>query len=381
MAPTTRVADTGDVLLVGSVSRDTIDGWDVDTVLRTCADILGPRVSMLPDGEVGDRSQWTYFIARHAYSTHPDIITVSDHYSYENWRAKGWDKPWKMTIREGVESLTLNQIGYAREAKKSYEIFSKLRREGIIAEGTRLLVALPLMESATRAFMDSAAHFEILWAAYRDAIRREITEITEAIPHRDLAIQWDLARETAAAEGAEFNFSNADLEALPADPYERYEHALRETCPDIPEQVWLGLHICYGSQGHKPGQSSDSAHMFAMKDLGVAVALANRGVAAAGRPVDFVHMPVEFSAAFAPEFYAPLDDLLVDGARVYLGLVDPTDGVEGASRRIALAREHLPEFGVGTACGFGRRPATERIVDIVRLERQVGDLLASDALS
>ena len=230
MAPTTRVVDNGDVLLVGSVSRDTIDGWDVETVLRTCADILGPRVSMLPDGEVGDRSQWTYFIARHAYSTHPDIITVSDDYNYENWRAKGWDKPWKMTIREGVDSLCLNQIGYAREAKRSYEIFRKLRHQGVIAEGTRLLVALPLTESATRAFMDSAAHFEILWAAYRDAIRREITAITEAIPHRDLAIQWDLDARRRLPR-AQSSISRTPTSRLCRPILTSATARLRETCP------------------------------------------------------------------------------------------------------------------------------------------------------
>lgn len=66
----------GDLLLVGSVARPE-DGWSVEDVLRNSAELIGPYVSMLPDGEVGDRSQWINFIARRVFPGHPDLVTTS----------------------------------------------------------------------------------------------------------------------------------------------------------------------------------------------------------------------------------------------------------------------------------------------------------------
>ena len=41
---------------------------------------------------------------------------------------------------------------------------------------------------------------------------------------------------------------------------------------------------------------------------------------------------------------------------LYLGLIHMSDGVEGTRRRIDAAMRHVQRFGVGTECGFGRRP-------------------------
>jgi hypothetical protein len=97
----------------------------------------------------------------------------------------------------------------------------------------------------------------------------------------------------------------------------------------------------------------------------------NRGTAAAGRPVEFVHMPVRFTDGLSDDFYRPLERLSVGGARVYLGLIDPIEGVEGARRRVDVARRYLRDFGLGTACGWGRRPMSERVEDLLALERSV----------
>jgi hypothetical protein len=86
--------------------------------------------------------------------------------------------------------------------------------------------------------------------------------------------------------------------------------------------------------------------------------------------VDFVHMPVQL-ADQRDGHYAPLDDLAVGDARVYLGLIDLSDGVEGALKRIALAKAHLADFGVATPCGWGRRPKSQRIGDLLKLDAEV----------
>ena len=47
---------------------------------------------------------------------------------------------------------------------------------------------------------------------------------------------------------------------------------------------------------------------------------------------------------------------------IYLGIIHAADGVEGAQKRIALARKYVPEFGIATECGFARA----RKPDLVR---------------
>jgi hypothetical protein len=365
-----RSTDRGNVLLLGSVARPE-DGWTVEDVFRRSAEFLGDDVSMLPDGELGDRSQWITFVARHAYSRHPDLVTLSRH-TFEDWKPKHYDDQWRFAVREGVERVRFPTIGYAEEAKRSYQVFARLRAEGAIRTGIRFLVALPGTESAVRPFVQNARDFELLWDGYSEALRKEIAEIAAAIPEDELAIQWDLARETAAIEGIEFGFADASLAKLPSDPMERYCLMLGQLSNELPEGIWLGLHVCYGSLLHQEGESPDSAHYTPIRDLTVSVEMLNRGVPACGRRVDFAHMPVQLSEK-SDAFYRPLADLDVAGARVYIGLVDPSDGVEGALERIALARPYLSEFGLATPCGWGRRPLSQRPEGLLSLERAVLD--------
>jgi hypothetical protein len=93
--------------------------------------------------------------------------------------------------------------------------------------------------------------------------------------------------------------------------------------------------------------------------------------------VDFVHMPVQL-ADQRDGHYAPLEHLDVGDARVYLGLIDVSDGLEGALKRIEIAKRHLADFGVGTPCGWGRRPASERIEDLLELNARVAEAIARD---
>ena len=362
--------DNGEVLLVGSIARPE-DGWSVEDVFRHSAESLSRHVSMLPDGEIGDRSAWITYIARHVYYGHPDLVTLSRH-TFEDWKPKSYDDQWRFAVRDGVDDVRFETIGYADEAKQSYEIFRSLRDEGVIPDGVRFLVAYPLTESAVRAFFGHARDFEIVWRAYNDAVKRELQDLTASIPQEDLAIQWDMARETAAVEGLEFNFQNAELKSLPPDPMQRYCQALTELSAGIPAGVWLGMHVCYGSLAHREGESPDSAHFAPIRDLRTAVKMLNAGVRACGRRVDYVHMPVQLSE-LRNDFYAPLQRLEVGDARVYIGLVDPSDGVAGALSRITLAKRYLPSFGVATPCGWGRRPLSQKLDELLDLHRDVAD--------
>jgi hypothetical protein len=69
------------------------------------------------------------------------------------------------------------------------------------------------------------------------------------------------------------------------------------------------------------------------------VKLANAVVAASGRRVDWIHLPVLDRSDDA--FLAPLKDLNPQGARVYLGAIH---NMARFKERIATARKYLPNF-------------------------------------
>jgi hypothetical protein len=370
-------ADHGHVMLVGSVARPD-DGLDAEGALSLCGHALGSHVSKLPDGEVGDRYYWINFLARHPYNSHRDLVTISRH-TFDDWLPTGYADHWKFTVADGVTELRFESLGYAAAAQRSYAAFKRLRDSGEIAEDVRFMVALPLIESGTRPFIDTAQHWEVLWAGYAEAMARELDELCAAIPREDLAIQWDVCLETAAVEGVQVSFDDVGLTTLPRSPRERLELALSTLCPHIPEPIWLGLHICYGSLGHEEGASADSGHFKEIQDLGVSVDMANRGAAAAGRSVQFVHMAVQHSRGFLDEYYRPLRHLDVGDARVYLGLLHLQDGVEGAQRRTEIARRYLPQFGAATQCGWGRRPASESLDALLTLHIEAADRVFAES--
>jgi methionine synthase II (cobalamin-independent) len=369
----------GKVLLVGSVARRE-DGWGVEDVLRNCARVLGPRAAMLPDGEIGPRQTWIVYLARGTYLPHPDIELrhpTPEEADDPTWVPKDYDDQFLFSVRDGVEQLRFDALGYAEEAERSYATFRRLRDEGAILPGVRFMVALPMLESGTRRFFDRPRDLELVWDGYAEALRREIADIVAAIPHEDLAIQWDMVAETYAVEGQMMRFDSAGFERLPVDPWERYRLAIRTCSQEVPEDVWLGLHICYGSLGQKQGESTDSAHVTTIEDLSTSVAMFNAAAEAAGRRLDFVHMSVPLSRGFDERYYAPLANLRLGDAHLYLGLIHLHDGVDGAVRRAELARRHVPRFGVATECGWGRRPPSQSIEDLLELERAVADALAA----
>lgn len=127
---------------------------------------------------------------------------------------------------------------------------------------------------------------------------------------------------------------------------ERNLTEVRNLSPHIPADVALGYHFCFGTLGGWPRFQPD--------DLSQAVKLVNGFVAASGRKVDWVHIPMLDTTNDA--FYAPLKELKPQGARVYLGNVH---NMANFKQRLAVARKYLPEFGLGAYCGFGRLPPAE----------------------
>ena len=72
-------------------------------------------------------------------------------------------------------------------------------------------------------------------------------------------------------------------------------------------------------------------------------------------------------------FFEPLQPLarLLKDTILYLGLVHHND-LEGTRKRIAVAQEFIPTFGVGTECGLARTPR-ERLDSIFEISTMVSD--------
>jgi hypothetical protein len=342
---------TAPALLVGSVPLDS-----AEDVLRASAAELGDVVEAYPDGEVGERINWVFYLAVRTYSGHPDIESLCDVGSGDirqpepggslEERAKG--NP-AFRLRPGVTSVRFESLHYAQPAIESYAVFRRLREAGEISAVARFQVAIPASGSAITSFFHEPADWDIVTAAYRDAVAREIDEILAAIPPEDLVIQYDIA-----AEGRDLYLG--DRPALPWSPKrtseEKWASYLADVAPlaaAVPESVVLGYHLCFGTWGGWP-------HTPGLEDLGVCVRLASEIVARTGRAVDYVHIPVLPDADEA--FLEPLAGLDLGDTRLYLGIVYH-DGPEACRRRIERIEPLVEDFGVAWYCGFGRLPADE----------------------
>ena len=323
-------------LLVGSVNYD-----DAEKTMRTAAEVLGPRLKRIPDGEVGKRFHWIMF--------QPDVLGQTP-----GLERIGAEPVWlrdldarPLRIAEGTDAAQLQfpPLGYASAAIESYEIFRRLRDEGAIAGGVRFQVSLPTLVAVVSAFFfgDDRAAIEPVYTA---AMLRELAEILDAIPHEDLAIQWDVASEMGIIERAAIR-GNTMSAWWPGDPFDGLVSRLAGLIDAVPADVEVGVHLCYGDIAE--------AHFIEPTDTATLVRFANAVIAEASRDLSWLHLPVPIERD-DDAYFAPLADL-TSVKELYLGLVHREDGVEGAERRIAAASAVVPTFGVATECGIGRAPA------------------------
>lgn len=325
---------TNDVRASGVHFVGTIPLSDAEEVFRTVSGLVGDRIKRLPDGETGARKDWVW-IQLPVLQNHPDIEQT-------DVDVPGIGKLALMSIRPGVEEseFDLGNIGYADFAIESYATFSRLKRDGVIDPGVRFQVNLPTPAAicSVTARPDAAPALE---AAYTRAMRRELDRILEAVPHNELAVQWDTCLELLWVEGWR------DVPPWFDDVWSEVRSRMSRLGALVPDDVELGFHLCYGDFQHKRQVDLD--------DATVLVDLAHALHADARRRIDFIQLPVRGDVDPAG-YLAPLTRLSLDpGTDIYLGLITDHGGLAGAQQRIAAARKHLGKFGVATECGMGRR--------------------------
>ena len=325
-----------DIHLVGSIPMR-----DAAEVFETVSSVLGPRLPRIPDGETGERMGWMGWL-NPDFLNHPDLEPTN-----ETFRPHTTGQATiRYRLKPGVDSATLKftNLRQAGVAIDAYRTFARLKSAGKIPPHCRyqFAIAHPISVANHYAVEDAQAAVE---RAYERALVDQIEKIAAAIPHDQVAIQWDVASAIFASL----------QRAVPTRHGATREEMLSAYCTScvrlgaaVPKDIDLLYHLCYGDSGHR--------HAVEPVDIGDMVEVASRLSSNISRPIQVFHMPVPRDRD-DDEYFEPLRRLSIQPqSRISLGLIHLTDGLEGSERRRATAERHLSDFLIATECGFGRRP-------------------------
>ena len=324
-----------DLLLVGSLPIDS-----AEEAFRYGTEYFGGLTFALPDGETGARQGWVSYEREQLARPNPGVVVVEETASPTGLPRHAYETPI-FAVKEGVTELHFDSWPRIDDALESYEVFKRLKDEGVVKKHLRFQIGLPFPESALNAFKADWGHdYPIAAKAFEDLVEREIGRLLETIPATELAIQWDLAYETQDIEEV--------LAWTTGDAWERFTGPVTRLTRMIPEDVLVGYHLCYGTFPEWP--------MYEARDFGVIVKMANYAIENSGRQVDWIHLAgPRYLRSEEKRFFEPLKELKAPDTRVFLGIVLPIDGIPGLKRRYNTAKLYLDDFGVAMYCGFGRQ--------------------------
>ena len=339
--------------LVGSVPMA-----NARDVFETVSTALGARVKRLPDGETGERGDWITWLEP-AFAQNPAFVKSGEFFRVH---ASGTGRE-RYALKAGLraQDVRFDNLFYADIAKQSYAVFKQLKNAGKIAADVKFQVDLVPAHSVIWLFLVDALHAPVD-PIYNAALKREIDKLAAAIPHNELAIQFDVASAVFARlernEASSYGRSKAEMQ-------ETFANILVDLGNRVPADIDLLYHLCYGDSNHR--------HVVEPTDMADMVDFANRVSRRIARPIQLIHMPVPRNRA-DDAYFAPLSRLkLRQETELCLGLVHYTDGVEGTKRRLATAKKYAGDFSIATECGFGRRdPAT--IPELLRVHAAVAEL-------
>lgn len=338
------------VHLVGSVplasARD---------VFETVSTALGPHLKRIPDGETGERGDWITWLEP-AFADNPALEKSDELFRIH---ATGTARiRYRLKPGKSVRDVSFGNLFYADIAKQSYAEFAELKRQGIVPKDCRFQIDLVPAHSVIWLFLQDDLH-QPLDPVFNEALKREIDKIAQALPHDQIAIQFDVASAVfARLQRNEPNAYGKNREEMLAS----FGRILSDLANHVPADIELLFHFCYGDSNHK--------HVIEPTDMNDMVDVANQLTRDVTRPINLIHLPVPRDRS-DDAYFSPLSRLrLRPETELCLGLVHYTDGVAGTRRRMAVAERHLARFSIATECGFGRRnPAT--IPELLRIHADV----------
>jgi hypothetical protein len=342
-----------EVYLVGSVPMA-----NAEAVFTAVGASLGTRIKRIPDGETGHRLDWITWLEP-VFADNPALEQSDELFSVHPTAVAR--KRYRLKPGKSIADIRIDNLFYADNAKESYAVFKRLRDAGKIAAGTRFQVDLVPAHSVLWLFVVEELQ-AVLDPIYNQAVGREIDKILATIPHHDLAIQFDVA----SAVFARLQRNDAGVYGATKDEMEaKFAGILAALADRVPSDIDLLFHFCYGDSNHR--------HVVEPVDMTDMVEVAAQLNARIVRPINLIHMPVPRDRS-DEAYFAPLRKLrLRPETRLALGLVHHTDGLAGTERRVAMARQFIRDFAIGTECGFGRRKP-ETIAELLRIHAAAAEL-------
>lgn len=316
---------------------------DTETVMREIATRVPGGVTRIPDGETGERQQWIFFQLQKFWQT-PGLtqVTMGD-------PDQGYEALPKVRLADGAaaEDVEWPDLGYAAVYQDSYATFRRLRDEGVIPTGVRFQAQYPTPLASINGWVvpEEQAAIE---PGYERTLFADLAALLAAVPHEDIAVQWDVAVEFGILEGPFEPAEDQGFDALVA--------RLVRCVDEVPATVPVGLHLCYGDYQHQ--------HFVQPESLATQVRMSNAVAAGARRGVSWLSFTVPQDRSDTA-YFASLADLDVPAdTELFFALVayHPNAQEPGTTtEQVRVIDDHLGsrEWGVCTECGMARAEPEE----------------------
>jgi hypothetical protein len=329
---------------------------DAETVMREISSRIPSGVRRMTDGETGDRNYWISFQTR-KFEQMPEFERVALGQAYET--APGAPDMPQLRLTEGAsaEAITWPNLGYADAYSESFATFERMQNDGTIPADVRFQMQYPtpLASMAGTIVPDDQPAVS---ASYEQALFADVDTALERLPHGRIAVQWDVAVEFGALEGA----------MGPKVPLDVIAPGLVGCIERVPADVPVGMHLCYGDYGHQHFKQPDSLQM--------QVDLVNAVASAAQRPVNFVSFTVP-QGRNDSAYFEPLSGLRTGpDTELCFALVpyhpdDQAPGttaeqIENIDAALTSSAAGARDWGICTECGMGRADAKDvpRLLDL-----------------
>ena len=333
---------------------------DAESVMREIASLVPSGLQRIPDGETGDRGNWIFFQLQ-KFLELPWLVPARP----LDAPVGEYEQVPQLRLAEGVDPAQVSwpDLGYADAYLESYETFAALREQGVIPPGVRFQVEYPTPLASIGAYIVPEEQ-QALLDSYERAMFADLRRLLAAIPHDEVAVQWDVAVEFGVLEEA---FAPGGAQAFDA-----ITAALARCIDQVPAEIPAGLHLCYGDYGHQ--------HFMQPESLALQVRVVNAVAAAAGRPVSFVSFTVP-QYQREDGYFAPLAQLTTGpDTELNFALVPyhPAEQAAGTTdaqvRLIDAALAASPggarNWGICTECGMGR-VSQDEVPALLDLHREI----------
>jgi hypothetical protein len=327
---------------------------DTETVMREIVSRVQSGLRRIPDGETRERSDWISFQLQ-KFLDSPFLVPAFP----DDDPAEPYQMP-QVRLAEEVDpaDVTWPDPGYAGVYLESYATFVALRRQAVIPGQVRFQVQYPTPFASISAYV-VAEQRESLLGPYTQAMFSDLGRLLATVPHDDVALQWDVAVEFRRLETGTMGGSQM---------FHAIVTGLARCVDQVPDDVPVGLHLCYGDYGHE--------HFKQPESLALQVRVLNAVTAAARRPMSFVSFTVP-QYRRDEGYFAPLAGLAANpDTELNFGLVPyhPADQPRGTTEEqiqlIDAALGGSRPWGICTECGMGRAQR-EEIPGLLDLHQEI----------